>query len=297
MTKKIKQYTVPLAAALFVILIAQPLAAWGPNGHRITAEVAQRHLTSKAKKAVEKIMDGKSLAFGSTWPDFIRSEKEWDFAKPWHYITVEDDEQLRDVMAKAAKDPKINDVVEAIDFFAEILRGNKDKTEQFKELLKEKGVKPFNDSITTTALIFLVHFTGDVHQPLHVGRGDDYGGNKIKVRWFGQYSNLHSVWDGGLIESEQLSFTEFTRFIDHLSKEESMKVQNSTLEEWAQESIDYRPQVYKGVEDTTSDPDAAARSSMPGLSYQYAHDNMEIINNRLVKGGIRLAGLLNDIFK
>ena len=66
------------------------------------------------------------------------------------------------------------------------------------------------------ALKFLVHFIGDMHQPLHVGRGEDRGGNSIRVRWFGESRNLHSVWDSAIIASENLSFSEFVDFIDHV---------------------------------------------------------------------------------
>ena len=267
---------------------------WGANGHRITAQIGQNHLSEKSQKAVEELLGSASLAQVATWPDYIRSEKKWDFAKDWHFLTVDDDEFLEDVLKEANsgdKEKSIDNVVEAIEYFSDILAGDTKKLGEFKDLLTAHGVEPHR-SPEATALIFLVHFVGDVHQPLHVGRSNDYGGNTIKVLWFGEESNLHSVWDEGLIENEGLSFTEFSKFIDQVSKDDISKWQKSKPAIWAQESIDYRPEVYHVTLELGQKPE-----EIKELSYQFAHDKIPIIKERLKKGGIRLAGRLNSIFK
>jgi hypothetical protein len=124
---------------------------------------------------------------------------------------------------------------------------------------------------------------GDVHQPLHVGRRADLGGNTIKVTLFNEATNLHSVWDAGLIESEKLSFSELAAFIDHPTLGEIQTWQSAPLAEWAKESKDLRDRVYRFGADGK-------------LSYDYAYTDVPVIKRRLVQAGVRLAGLLNSIF-
>jgi hypothetical protein len=270
------------------------LSAWGPTGHRIIAEIAERHLTDEAKQAIKNILGTKPLARFSTWPDFLYSEKAWDFAKRWHFITVNDDEKLEDILKETGSNSEIENVVEAIKFFKKILQGEKDERDQFIALMQknEAELKSHKMSVEAAALSFLVHFSGDVHQPMHVGLKEDMGGNKIEVLWFKSRSNLHSLWDGGLIESEGLSFSEYTRFIDHVSQEEILKLQSSNVEYWTNESIELRREIYKGIQ-----YDLNEKTILPNLSYKYAHDYIEKVNERLLASGIRLAGLLNSIFK
>ena len=280
-----------LIAAIAVLALAPQAAfAWGDSGHRIVAQVGEDHLSAKAQAAVRKLAGTKGLALLATWPDFIRSEPAWDFAKEWHFLTVEDDQQISEVLAGATPGGPPRNVVEAIEYFSDILRGDKKKAGSFKALLKSNKVEPLGGSIELTALTFLVHFVGDVHQPLHVGRGGDRGGNSVSVNWFGEVKNLHSVWDGGLIDTENLSYSEFVRCLEQELADEVKVARDSSAEEWAQESIDYRHQVYSIWSKTS-------RSNfLPDLSYNYAHDHIEQIKQRLYNGGLRLAARLNAIF-
>lgn len=283
---------------LFLILLpVQNLFAFGANGHRIVAEVAKGHLSSDAKKAVKKILKGQTLDRAATWPDFIRSESEWDSAKPWHFITIDNDTTVDAVVKYSEEQKGVNNVVEAIDFFSKLLRGGALQEKEFKDFLKTQNkkqkngieLKLYQDSVKATALSFLVHFVGDVHQPLHVGRAEDYGGNSVKVLWFDEDSNLHSVWDEGLIESEKLSYTEMAAFLNQDAKGVKKKMLKTSRKEWARESVELRHKAYLGITDFNS--------GKPNLSYDYAHDFSPALQKRMLLGGLRLANLLNDIFK
>lgn len=264
---------------------------WGPNGHRIVGQIGENHLTDEAKSAIEKIMGSESLAQAATWPDEIRSDEKWDFAYDWHFLSVDDDQKYAEVIAKAAEKDSIDNVVEAVDFFADILRGEQKKIQQFQNLMNKNKVEPPLDSVEVIALRFLIHFVGDVHQPLHVGRRGDMGGNKVSVNWFGEESNLHKVWDEGLIEGERLSFSEFVRFIDHPTGKEIIDWQELLVDAWAMESIARRHQVYE-IDDHIN-----SINHLPDLGYKYAYKNMPVIKQRLLQAGVRLAGLLNSIFQ
>ena len=248
--------------ALVALLLAAPssLFAWGPNGHRIVGRIAMNHLTDEAARAVACLLGPEGLDQMSTWPDEIRSDPAWKQSVPWHFISIDDGETLE----TTARDPA-GDVLEAIQRFTTVLRDP-----QAPQPAKQE------------ALRFLVHFVGDIHQPLHVGRRDDRGGNSIKVMWFKEETNLHSVWDSGMIDNEKLSFSEFVAFIDHPTLQELQAWQSAAPADWANESKALRDRVYQ-IGDGK-------------LSYEYIYQNIPLVKRRLLQGGVRLAGLLNSIF-
>ncbi|MEJ6007058.1 S1/P1 nuclease [Paucibacter sp. AS339] len=168
-----------MALALPFSLI-QPLAvqAWGGDGHRLIATVAEQNLTAAARAEVQRLLalePGSSLASVSTWADEHRSPQ----TGPWHYVNFPRDaactyEPQRDCEGGAC-------VVAALERQQALLRSAAPDEERLK------------------ALKYVVHLVGDVHQPLHAGFADDRGGNSYQVQGFGRGSNLHSLWDSGLI--------------------------------------------------------------------------------------------------
>jgi hypothetical protein len=168
----------------------------GANGHRIVGRIVANHLTPEAAVAVTSLIGAEGLDQAATWADEIRNDPNWQpplkNPSPWHYMSIDDGETLETTVRSPDRD-----VLEAIERFSAVLR-NAQATRPAKQ----------------EALRFVVHFVGDVHQPLHVGRRADRGGNDVEVTLFGDKTNLHSVWDSGLIESEKLSFSELAAFID-----------------------------------------------------------------------------------
>ncbi len=252
-----------------VALVCAPSAAWGwgQNGHRVVGEVADRHLSEQARREIAVILGGDGLAEIATWPDDIRSDPAWDRVKPWHFISIDDNETL----ANTARDPN-GDLLDAMQRLEGVLRDPQATRDAKAEALR-----------------FYVHLVGDAHQPLHVGRRGDLGGNRVQVLWFREDRNLHSVWDEGLIGSENLSFTELTRFIDDPTPQQVAAWQAVPYEEWLREVVCMRKQVYAGT-----DPPAPGRK--PELGYAYAYAQLPTVRAQLLKGGVRLAGRLNAIF-
>ncbi|MEI8346321.1 MAG: S1/P1 nuclease [Pseudomonadota bacterium] len=248
---------------LLILFTGQQSFAWDQTGHRIVTQIAQNHLNAKAKEKIKKLLGTESLPQVSNWADFIRSDAKWKKADPWHYCSFPDDKTL-DTMERNPN----GDVLWAIDHFTQIL----------------KTPKKFPEEDQIQALKFLVHFVGDIHQPLHVGRPQDEGGNKISVKWFGQESNLHKVWDEGLLGKQGLSYTEYASFIDHATKAQIKEWQKSTPKDWAQESFQARSAIYQEVEDSTK----------RDLSYHYVFEHTATVEQRLLRAGIRLAGWLNN---
>jgi hypothetical protein len=187
-----QRHAIVLPTILGILLLTSSSASpWGAIGHRIVGRIAEQHLSSEARQHIQALLGPESLAQVSTWPDEIRSDPAWNHADPWHYVSIADDETYE----TAPKNPA-GDVVEALQRLTGVLRDPQ---------------APPQDKVT--ALKFLVHLVGDIHQPLHVGRREDQGGNTIQVQWFGAPSTLHTVWDAQLIEAEKLSFSEFAAFL------------------------------------------------------------------------------------
>ncbi len=280
------------ALAVLAVLLLAPRAAfcWGDNGHRIIGQLAQEALSDDARAAVRQIAGARTLAMLSTWPDFARSDPGWGFVASWHYVNADEAQPLDEVLAAAARSLEPDNVVEAIGYFQAILAGDEERRSNFQELMSANGVEPREGSLELTALCFLAHFIGDLHQPLHAGRGDDRGGNSISVNFFGEVENLHSVWDSKLIERQGLSFTEFTRFL-HAELDGKVDPGDGGPAAWARESRDYLPRLLRIWSRTSRD------NYLPELGYRYNYDHIGMLKQRLYLAGLRLGGVLNAVYE
>lgn len=245
-----------------VLSFSQEAFSWGKNGHRIVGEIAQRNLTKEAEKGVKDLLGVEDLSRVSTFPDEIRSEKAYDYTAAWHYASIPSGKTYFD--QKRSKD---GDVIEGLFRMEETLRDPK----------KSKEEKAF-------ALKFLVHMMGDVHQPLHVGLAEDRGGNMVRLKWFKGETNLHALWDESMVDFEQLSYTEYSSYLNHFTSDEKKELTKGTFVDWARESQDLRSTVY----------DLGGSES---LSYEYHHRMKPTMELRLRLAGIRLASILNRTFK
>ncbi|MDT0688530.1 S1/P1 nuclease [Salegentibacter sp. F188] len=237
---------------------------WGKTGHRATAEIAESHLSKKAQKAIDKILKGRSLAFVANYADDIKSDPEFKQYGPWHYVNIDPEEE---VYNREEANPK-GDLVQAIEKCVEVLKDNRASKEDKEFYLK-----------------MLVHFMGDLHQPFHAGRSEDKGGNDIQVRWFGDGSNIHRVWDSGMINSFQMSYTELAENTRELSKQQEEQIIAGNVLDWMYESRDTANELYASVDTGEK------------LGYEYMYERFPMVLEQLQKGGLRLAKVLNEIFK
>lgn len=267
------------------------LPAWGANGHRIVAKICYDNLSEAARGRVDEALGDNYLEQVSTWPDYIRAESGWDFASPWHYMTVQPDQDVADVAAATAADPAIFDVREAILLMRDVLGDRAQARDQLQRLMDEHEVQPLAGSLDATALAFLIHFVGDVHQPMHVGKNRDLGGNKITVLYFGERHNLHAVWDTRIIEQERLSYTEFARFVEKHVGRRKAEWEGADPDQWMAESVVLREVIYNTLYDETD-----RESGLPSFGYDYQHDFLPIVEERLGAAGYRAAAMLNAIF-
>ncbi len=272
---------------LFIVFFTTGyIYAWGLRGHRVTARIAENHLNDKARTGVEALLAGETLARVANEADHLRSDERFACAAPFHYASVDDGDTYR----SSVKNPK-GDIVRALLYFEAVLRDTK--------------ASPSNKQM---ALKWLVHLVGDLHQPLHIGRSADRGGNSTEVLWFGKKSNLHKVWDSEMINDQELSYTEFADFIDKAASPSGSSLSSGSYADWADEAPVVRADVYtchgkdgcckseakKCRNDTTGFGDDPALTVK--LEYAYVEKHRALVERQLYRGGLRLAGLLNGIF-
>ena len=293
--KRIRNILLKFFVTLLLLTLASPTYAWGPTGHRVVAEIAQRHLTPAAQAKVSSLLDGRTLADVANWPDDLRSDPRFDKYKPLHFATVKDGVASYRDSEKA----RCGDLVVAIDAFSAYLRtGSREALYAVKALSdKSDGTGPGacnpqeTEPLTPAeALSFLVHLMGDLHQPLHVG-GTDQGGNKVSVNWMDRWkSNLHSTWDDEMVDFERLDYTEFARFLDHVSEADASRWMSGDTISFADEAIAMRSKMYVF-------PDDSGKPVVHKISYQYVGAQRERMREQLLKGGLRLAAVINATFK
>ena len=259
--------------SIFMLLESVSMFAWGPVGHDVVAAIAEQNLTKKTKKEISKLLDGRSIVYYSTWMDNIQNSPYWNDGynktKTWHYANV-DKGFTYQTMTKNEN----GDVVTALQTLTDALMN------QSAEL---------TDSMKVDYLKMIVHMVGDLHCPMHAGRLSDRGGNKTKVKWFGQNTNIHSVWDSKLIESSRKwTYTEWAEQLDRTDKKFKKSVMCGTYEEWFTSTVEKAAIVYDYVESLDQE--------VPNLSYQFIYDFSPMVEQQLMLGGYRLAYVLNMIF-
>lgn len=249
-------------AVMFLVIGFNDAHGWGPQGHRVIGYVAELNLASETRKIIDEEFNINNLADVANWADKIRQKRKQE--KPWHYANVKEGEWSY----KATRDcSNGNCVTEKIKEFATVLANI------------DNSLKKRND-----ALKYLVHFVGDVHQPLHLGNQKDRGGGKIRLSYAGKNVSLHYLWDGGLIDWEKESLLEYaTRLNARMTGPEKSEWLSSNINEWANES---RALALK----------YAYPFEKMELSKKYVSKGREILDQRMIQAGVRLAGLLNQLF-
>jgi len=239
--------------------------AWGKTGHRVGGAIAEAYLSPEARAGVAALVGVETLAEGSVWADFMRSSNEsfWRReAGPWHYVTVPDGESYDTAVA-----PDEGDSVTALARFrAEIVNPDLPLAERQR------------------ALRFAVHIIGDLHQPLHAGNGDDRGGNDVQIKWFGDMTRLHTIWDTKIVDHQQLSYTEMAEGLSRrITPEQASAWDDPDPRVWIAESVALRPGVYPG-------------EARKDLRWNYVFDHQATVDLRLSQSGVRIASWLNDVF-
>jgi len=240
------------------------LISWGFTGHRTVALIAEKHLAPYAKDAVADLLKGESLASISTWADEIRNKPENKGTAPWHFIN------LPLGLSKSDFDKAVND------------QGNGNLYTALKQANFFLGDSKTPIELKIESLKFLVHFVGDAHQPMHVSRAQDKGGNTIQLQFDGKGTNLHSLWDSKLLDKQGLSDVQLAADLDKgITPDQIKRWENDEFLDWLYESYQISSQLYSEVKNGSKLNDA------------YYKKHISTVNEQIAKAGIRLAYILN----
>ena len=266
----------PILRRILIITVAAfavvPLAqAWGPLGHSVVAELAQRHLSPAASAEVEHLLSLEHvdrLADIASWPDQIQDDPTraalWKQTRGQHYINFHGGKTCDYVPPRDCSNGRC--VVAGLEYYVNVL-----------------GDRSQPDQVRLEALKFVVHFVGDIHQPLHAGYRDDKGGNTFQVQYEGAGTNLHKIWDSKMLYTRDLNWQQYADRLDSgvpVQLPQPIAPLDNPYAQWAEEScrITAEPGFYP---------------SSHKIDDAYVEAELPEADLRLRQAGRRLAMLLN----
>jgi nuclease S1 len=253
-------------STLLLIITAIILLSWGRVGHEAIGYIAAAHLTPKTEAAIKDLLGNETLADISTWADDIRQDSLLQFTTPWHFVDVPAEENFTQ-FKESLNHLRTPNLYSALLHWERVL----------SDSISNRPIKIF-------ALKMIVHLLGDAHQPLHVARAEDEGGNLIPLWFDDQSTNLHAIWDTKMIERKGLSAPDLAKDWDFATPEDIRVWQADPQIIWFYESNHIGNHIY--------DEKPAGKK----LGQAYYDEHIEMVRQRIDQAGIRLAGILNQIF-
>jgi hypothetical protein len=252
-----KKHILSLIVAI-CLLSSNICIAWGEKGHNLVAQIAFNYLDENTKKIVLQYLDGMTIEEAANWMDDIKSDKKYDYMRKLHYINADRGQNI----ISNNNENIIGALTKTID-----------ELKNYKSLSKEE---------VKIKICIIFHLIGDLHQPLHVGYGEDKGGNTVQINFYGRGTNLHSFYDSGIIDYKGLTLPECLKSKTY-TKEEISAIENINVVDWANQSRQYLSVIYKTNNHKIDDI--------------YVDNNYPIIKDQILRAGIRLSSVLKDTFK
>jgi hypothetical protein len=259
-----------MALPLVLLLSPSTLYAWAREGHEIIALIAEQRLEPNVREAAMVLLEGTTFAEAASWADQIRNQQN----APWHYVNIQITDREYDADRVCPNDQCVIGQIE-----------------RFRKVLGDEGAAYKKRQ---KALKYLIHFVGDLHQPLHAGDNHDRGGNDVQVEFLGQMINpfshkpwnLHAVWDSGILEEHDRDAQHYAeRLKTWLESKPEDVVQEGSVVDWAMESHQIaKDHVYVLPVDHK-------------LREDYYRASVPVVDQQLAKAGVRLAKLLNDALR
>jgi nuclease S1 len=252
-----------IVLALLACVSPQPAFAWGREGHQVVANIAQARLSPAARQAVDRLLHGATLASVAVWADVYGTTHPE--TTRWHYVDIPLNGGHYDTERDCVPTLHGDCIIAALDRSVSILRdATRSETER------------------TDALKFAIHLVGDLHQPLHSSNNNDQGGVDTWVTFFGVGTSLHSLWNGGMIEAADETTASLTDECERLT---TVVQPGGSPIAWAEEARDVAARSAYAIP-----PDRV-------LNRDYLEASLQVLRLQLLRGGVRLAALLNDIFE
>lgn len=239
--------------------------AWGAKGHRIVAQVAYDNLSNKTRKQVDAVLGKHGMIYLASWADEIKSDTIYPQSYDWHFQDLDggltDDQVVAMLTDYPQEGGNMFRVLDSLEF--------------------ELKTHPTNHD----ALAFYVHLYADRFCPMHVAHLDDKGGNSVKMKWFGQNTNLHSVWDGKIIDSKGFTYSEYAVYLHDVYGAKKKEVMKMTDEETILMTYHLTDDVYR------------YHTTWNGNAYHYSYHWIDETEWQLYMAGVKLAQALNTLYK
>ena len=261
---KLKSILPIVAISLSLLLIS-----WGYTGHRTIGLITENHLSSSAKTAIKDLLGDTSISEACTWADDARREPQYANTANWHFLNLPlglNYESFKTLL----------DTAKTENVYSALMNAEKELTN--KNSSKQKKIH---------ALKFLMHFVGDLHQPMHISREEDKGGSTIQVNYNEKGTNLHSLWDTRMLEKEGLTVSQLAVKFDNISEADIKQWQSDSVTQWMWESYQISTSLYAEIE----------QMNKKVIDDTYYQKHMPTVQKRMQQAAIRLAGLLNKIYK
>ena len=258
-----------LLVALYAGSYSVPALAWGQKGHRIIAKIAYDNLNKKARKQVDALLGKQGMIYWSNWPDEIKSDTIYPTSYDWHFQDFDggmSDSLVADALIHYPKEG--GNLFRALDSLVNTQRDHVPDTKDQEHVLR-----------------FIVHLSGDRYCPMHTAHMDDRGGNDIKMKWFKEDTRLHTVWDTHLIESQGYSFSEYAEKLEIEYAAEKRAIEQMSDTELLLQNYHFTEAIYD------------YQQTWDGNTYHYIYRWRIPMERQLYIAGIRLAMLLNSIYK
>ncbi|MDR2511599.1 MAG: S1/P1 nuclease [Bacteroidales bacterium] len=248
--------------SILLIFIPTLFFGWSKSGHRVIGQIAEKLMTDEAITNMNAVLNDAGAAMVANWGDFVKSDPRFKQFSSWHYTNLPAD-LSRDKFEAAALDTFSGQCIYRVIQLVDILKDNPSDVNCLK---------------------MLIHIVGDMFQPMHLGSVYDLGGNKVPITWFGKKSNLHSLWDDGLIDGEKLSYTEYATFLLNTHKPQRIEYSPQAVFDAAWKTYQITEKIYK-EKDKVSD------------HYKYIYAYKSIWEQQFVDGGILLGTILQYIYQ
>lgn len=277
-----------LCALLLLAFASNPASAWWEYGHETVGRIAYLNVSPATRAEIDRLLrqgrlldtptcSVRTIELASYWPDCIKTLGErFSYASPWHYQNV--------------------DICRPFDMAAPCRDGNcvSAQIERNVRLLADRRV-PTRERLM--ALAFLIHFMGDLHQPMHAGDHGDLGGNRVQVSYgaIAGRTNLHMVWDGYLADRGISQAPGGPAgILSELNPAELAAMREGAIADWARESWEASREFAYGT--IMADPCGPAPAERPVITEEITQRLVPVIRRQVARGGLRLARLLDEAF-
>jgi hypothetical protein len=257
---------------------------WGKTGHRAIAQMGQDMLSKDVQDKITAILGGSNMAMVANWADEIRSDRQYKYVSSWHYTNL-DKNLTREEYDKIALKQNNGQALFRVYSITQTLHDRQKGIATNEQMSVESAG---NEESDTVLLKLLIHFVGDMHQPLHLGRYEDLGANKIDAKWFGGKTNLHSLWDSKIISIETLSYTEWAQYLSSTHTLTPVKITSDeelrkAVLNWGWEVYQFTNIIYKSVSETNN-------------TFVYIYNYKWIYEQCFSNAAERLAGIVGYIY-